>query len=191
MITSTEIEKYMSVMEKGLAEANMFDYNTFKRNIDCFIGKFNSLSDRLLALDYVLFVFRTEYAARARIRVFQWNNPDALSDPTPTHYYLADGTKLSIEPDEQQQVNLSGDVSIVASAWKTDRLANALQTIQKEGLIQKEYNHRIRYYSYLNLTFVYSGNHSISAGVYFKQGSVLSDVYDMTKLFGHLIAIPI
>ncbi len=176
MVNSAEIEEYMRAMENGLSEVNMFDYNISKKHIDYFIGKFNSLSDKLLALDYVLFVFRTEYAARARIRVFQWRNPDALSDPTPTHY-LVDGTEIFIEPDEQQQVNLSRDISIIAGAWKTDRLTNAPQ---------REYNHHMKYYPYLNLAFVYGGNHSISAGIYFKQGDVLADVYDITKLFEHL-----
>lgn len=58
--------------------------------------------------------------------------------------------------------------------------------IKKEGFHESEYNHRAEYYTVLNLAAIWNGTHSGSAGIFYSNGDISADVFDIRELFDHV-----
>lgn len=172
-----EIGAHKEEFDMPLAE-----YDHALREIKYFIKRFRTTEEKLKALDYVLFVFRTEYAARARSRIFRWDIPLPISSMIPTDYVDASGAKCDSYKGIKE-IKLTSDVAI--AAWKPDRLEKIMPVIAKEGFTEDPGNHIAMYFTCINLAVISQGNHSASIGVFLNSGSVHAHVYDLAELFDH------
>lgn len=149
-----------------------------------FVKGMHTTEDKLLAYDYALFIFRSEYAAKTRTRLFRWKNPTPIKYLFPM-YYTIDGIEHSLTCIGQKEIQLNEDTAVCA--WKVNRLRNILTVVHRYGFFEDETNHYADYYPELNLVTVISGNHSASAGVFMKSGSIHADVYELSEMFEHVI----
>lgn len=164
-------------------DLNISDYREILRNVERFVNLSHTIDEKIIAIDYASFVFRMEFTARTRSRIFRWKDPSPLSSVVQTFYYTEDGVEHDTF-DGARDVKL--DDSVAVCAWRPDRLSRALPIISQHGFTEDKHNHIVSYFKGIDLTVVSQGNHSASVGAFLSSGVVHADCYDLTKMFDHV-----
>ncbi|GEM_PF-2581754 len=83
-----------------------------------------------------------------------------------------------------------GQDPIITRPWNVDRLIGTYSNIGKgklHGNWRKDSNHITELWLPFGITFVSSGNHSITAGILNNEGSLeVTEIYDMSNIFYHI-----
>lgn len=154
------------------------------KTIHRFLKSITKPEDKLLAYDYLLFIFRSEFVAKTRTRLFRFKSPEPLIWSLPSAYYASDGTQLHLTCVGRREIQLNENTAVVA--WKSERLRRILPVVAKNRFAEDRDNHAAHYYLELDLLVVLNGNHSASAGVFCKSGSVHADIYSLVDIFAHV-----
>lgn len=168
------------------ADRSGLNYITAIQNVQMIVDCAKSPLEKVRAYNYAMFVIRTDYAAYSKTLLFRRNGRYSAQQMFPYTFQMEDGTVLTI-PEEKRTipVNLNKHGSIVVSAWNHKRMADILPVVYSKGFSADD-NHKAIYYSDINIAVVYSGNHSISAGVFYGSGSINARLFDVSKLYDHL-----
>lgn len=169
---------------KNEFDISQAEYLHIMKTVRQFTKGISKPEDTLIAFDYMLFIFRTEYAAKTRTRLFRWNVPTPIGYILPGFYCTEDGIKHSLACCGQEEVQLNENIAV--AAWRQDRLQRILPVIEKKKFTEDLNNHIAFYYPELGLVTVTSGNHSASAGVFLKSGNIHADVYHISDMFEHV-----
>ncbi|AYF55182.1 hypothetical protein DFH04_10780 [Clostridium novyi] len=83
-----------------------------------------------------------------------------------------------------------GQDPVITRPWNVNRLIGAYSNIGKgktSGNWQQDSNHRTELWLPFGITFVNSGNHSITTGILNNEGSLeVTEIYDMSNIFHHI-----
>lgn len=85
-------------------------------------------------------------------------------------------------PDREIEVDIQKN-NLISVPWKHDRYESILKKLKTQPFEYDPKNHMARYYDYLNLTCAYNGLHSLGAGSYLSEGTIIADYVDTTKIF--------
>lgn len=161
-------------------------YDNAISNIQLIVDCAKSPLEKIRSYNYAMFVVRADYAAYTKSLMFRKKFAESMSAHFPTSYYLADGTEETFsKEDVSRNIPLCQADNIAVIPWKCSRLAAILPVIYQKGFIADD-NHKANYYAEIDFTVVYSGNHSISAGIFFGSGSINADVYLLSRLYEHV-----
>jgi predicted ABC-type ATPase len=161
-------------------------YESAMQNIQLVVDCAQSPLEKIRAYNYAMFIIRADYAAYTKSLMFRKEFADRVAAFFPASYYLADGTKETFTKEPISNIiSLAQADGIVAFPWEYSRLARILPEIYQKGFIADE-NHKANYYAEIDLTVVFSGNHSISAGIFYGSGSINANVYLLSKLYEHV-----
>lgn len=161
------------------------EYDRALQNINKLVECSEGIENKIAALEYALAVFRDEFAARTRSRIFRYEEHTTISGRFP-HAYYSENYDQSVIKKQPNKKEIALDNRVAVSAWAFDRLSGILPVILHDGFIMDSSNHEVSYYPYLDLAIASNGLHSISAGVFQGSGSVQADVYDLTEVFDHI-----
>lgn len=161
-------------------------YESAIQSIQLVVDCAQSPLEKVRAYNYALFIIRSDYTAYTKSLMFRKKFADRVAAFFPANYYLADGTKETFTKETiSNKISLSETDNIAVFPWEYGRLARILPVIYQNGFISDE-NHKANYYAEINLTIVFSGNHSISAGIFYGSGSINANVYLLSKLYEHV-----
>ncbi len=149
------------------------------------LAESGSLEDKILICEYIIQTFKMEYIAHLRTEVLREENPSTLvCGLFPCQITLADGTIKKFLPSTRWITPIGSSTAV--KAWRIDRLARILPTINKQPFQYDEDNHIGVFYPYLELSVIFNGTHSCSSGAFLQKGEIPMDVYDITQLFDHI-----
>ncbi len=158
-------------------------YNAIDQ-VDYFVKRAKTSLEKVRAFNYAMYVIRAEYIAQTKAKIFREKKTDIIRNLFPCGFIDENGARHEFCKEEnRRKISLSDNVAV--TAWKIDRLANILPIIYKEGF-SPDSNHKANYYTEIDLTAVYNGNHSVSSGIFCKSGYIYADVFDITQLFDHV-----
>lgn len=161
-------------------------YESAMQNIQLVVDCAQSPLEKIRAYNYAMFIIRADYAAYTKSLMFRKEFADRVAAFFPASYYLADGTKETFTKEPISNIiSLAQADGIAAFPWEYSRLARILPEIYQKGFIADE-NHKANYYAEIDLTVVFSGNYSISAGIFYGSGSINANVYLLSKLYEHV-----
>lgn len=93
------------------------------------------------------------------------------------------------ESKDEKIVLLNRDL-VLPWSWKTSRLVNCIAQIGEErvnGHWRQDFNHHVDLWLPMGIAWVYSGNHSISAGIIQGKGSIKPNaVYDISEVYDYV-----
>lgn len=151
-------------------------YESAMQNIQLVVDCAQSPLEKIRAYNYAMFIIRADYAAYTKSLMFRKEFADRVAAFFPASYYLADGTKETFTKEPISNIiSLAQADGIAAFPWEYSRLARILPEIYQKGFIADE-NHKANYYAEIDLTVVFSGNHSISAGLFYGSGSINANI---------------
>lgn len=147
--------------------------------------KQDSGSEIINLLDYLIDVILTDVCTRhISDLLYQKEPPDNLKNIFPFSCFNEDKKELSIITNMNKEVDLS-DTKVYVCPWHKKRLHDNLLNINKNNFEYDETNHRSYYFTDIDFCYVYNGNHSIHAGIYYKKGKIISKVCKTELLYLH------
>lgn len=141
--------------------------------------------DQLLMLDYILHTVKLDimYDLISEILYKNWGVGEHYRRPFPTTYYDEQDNKIDFfKSEEVIEINLA-EKHFLTTPWHRARFRVKLKEISKHGFRYCKTNHKVFYFTHIDLCYVESGHHSISTGIYKKQGTVKGIKCDLSKLF--------
>ena len=103
----------------------------------------------------------------------------------PSCVYDENGTKIKCNTGELIKVDLkSNDVAVFP--WNKKRFIDNIIYLRGIPFKYDNLNHMSYFYTYIDLCYVYNGNHSICSGIYYKKGKIKSEVFKLELLFDHI-----
>lgn len=170
---------------------NREEYERFFKRVNQWLLERNEKEEKLQLLTFLLDIVKRDIQMDLLSEIY-YKQEENITNLTrkrfiPLWYVDELGNKNNLDPVNKRQVDFSETVTIVIP-WKGSRMGNAIIDIAREGFIYDEQEHLPAYYfSEIDLCYVLSGNHHISAGIIQESGYVEADVYDITKLFDHVL----
>lgn len=143
--------------------------------------------NRLLMLDFMLDVVKRDliHDLLANILYDDSYFKEQIRLPFPAVCYDQTGKKIdTLSVTKNKEVDLSKDYILVLPS-KRSKLKNILKTVNASGFKYQENNHYAFYYNYIDLCYVYNGLHSITAGIYHKQGFIKAQECNLPDFFDH------
>lgn len=139
--------------------------------------------EKIMLLDYLINIVLDDICS-SEIMNSHFNEPSVEhSQPFPEYVYAND-TEYKTHTGDKIDVNLA-DVKIYICPWNIVRMRDTLLNISKNDFVYNPNNHFSKYFPLINLCYVYNGNHSITAGSYFKKGKISSSKQRLENIFPH------
>lgn len=110
--------------------------------------------------------------------------PINMEDLVPLQLFDELGNEISICTNKKIEVDLSKS-KVYVCPWNKSRLHDILLTLYKTSFKYDESNHLSYFFTDLDFCWVYNGNHSICAGIYYKKGTIISEICDTKLLYLH------
>jgi len=145
--------------------------------------------EQLLLLDFFIDTIKNDLQSEFMSHIF-FNKQEGLTPLNsliPHSCYNANGEYIEINDKSTKIIKLKSDTVFVRT-WVETRLFDSLKLLAKTPFRYDEYNHFGYYYNFLDFALIYNGNHSITAGVYYKKGEIELPVCLTEKLFPHVYA---
>lgn len=137
--------------------------------------------EKLRIIDYAMYVVKMEYVMYTKTRILYEAFPNPIQLLFPGEYYSVEGALRRLGSHACTcEMEITDDTAVCAGDYYS--LADKISSIRRNGFIRTS-NHMAYYYTDIDLLTVYNGNHSVSAGQFFKQGSVETKIFDVSLLF--------
>lgn len=181
----------MKLFSRAIAEKKAADkgtslnFSTAISTVELMTDGIKSPLEKVRLYNYAMSVIREDFAAYGRTLMFRKAFANRLSSLFPTEYFLADGSRKVFCKKGKKMVSLQNRENILVVPWECRRLANILNIVYSKGFIADD-NHKAYYYTEIDTVEVYSGNHSISAGIFFGTGTITADVFNLSEVFEHI-----
>lgn len=142
---------------------------------------------KLLFLDYIQEVIKRDLHAEFQAAIFyEGYKVRKINAPFPMFFRNVNGESICIvTPKEYKEVDLSNDC-IFALPWRDISVISTVNMLSEIDFEYIEGSHGALYYYPIDICYVHNGNHSISAGMYFKKGKIKADFCDITPLFSNV-----
>ena len=178
-------DKKWSEIEKGKHRVQFLHVMDFAR----FTVKYEeTVEEQIAILDYLMEVIKTDFQAELRADMLYKQEARTVTEIFPVDYAIAHHMIPERGPKENwvlKTVDLSKDCVLLVP-WSEARMIRSIKNLFKNDFCYYSYNHWSYYYTYVDLCYVYSGNHSIAAGIHFRKGSIQAEQIDITPLFPHV-----
>lgn len=152
------------------------------------ISKTNEIKEKIDILEYVISTVKIDLQTDLLAKVIYkgWDLM-RISHPFPPYYYDEQGKELCIFKNRQDKIkiNLATDCILVLP-WDLKRYVPAALYFKQQQFKYHKDNHYSIYYEYIDLCYIHNGIHSSSAGVTYKKGNILADIYSTKDLFAHV-----
>lgn len=144
-----------------------------------------SKEEKILLLDYLINTILEDICI-SRIAKFLYHDesPTDMNNFIPCYFIDETGNEISIYTNENIEVDLSKTITYTC-AWNKTRLHDSLLNLYRNSFKYHEYNHFSYFFTDINFCYVYNGNHSIQAGLYYKKGVIISRVCKTELLYPH------
>lgn len=147
-----------------------------------------NVEDKIVLLDYLLTVIREDLQTDILTTIIY--SKEHFKGELPTlmfpYYYDKEGKNHKVNESETpiKVVDLATDCVLVMP-WRRDKLKTAIKEL-KNKVFSQSGNHIARYYSHIDVCYVYNGLHSTGAAIGHKKGKLKAYEVDVSKLFDHL-----
>jgi|GEM_PF-1720532 len=161
--------------------------NTAKKSLD----SEEDLEQKLVLLDFMIQVIKNDLTANSLATTFydeHFFENHLSASFFPMFYYNQSGIKkstYSLTKKGRRMVNLAEDC-IFVTPWNTQKLQKTVTTLHHHNLEYLPETHFSTYYFPLGIWRIENGYHSISAGIGYKKGEILSKEIDITNSFPHI-----
>jgi len=166
-----------------------FQFQEALQFIDLIIlDKSYSTQKKIMLLDYFSSVIKDDLQTNYSAMMFYQSKKTLRLNrlPFPTKIY-DDHSNIICECifNGFKEIDLSKDY-VITLPWKDDNMIRQIIARKEDSFVFIPTNHRSYYYPCIDLCFVYNGIHSITAGKYHKQGTIMSQICDIEPLFKHI-----
>ena len=146
-----------------------------------------STADKIVILDFMIDVIKKDLKTDLLSCIFysQEHFTRHFRYPFPLFYCDEQGNEQDLPVEGAIQINLAQD-DILVMPWHRERLCGQIKNIFSNNFVYDRSNHKAYYFSFIDLCYVYNGNHSVSSGIVFKKGTIEAKKVDLTKLFPHI-----
>lgn len=145
--------------------------------------------DKIVILDFMLDVIREDLKndLLSTILYSKENFEKTIKFPFPFCFYdeFGDKHELFLPEEKLVGVDLAKDCVLVLP-WNRKRMRDSIKNIFANKFEFDELNHKVYYFSHVNICYVYNGNHSIASGVVYKKGYITAEECDVSRLFDHV-----
>lgn len=145
--------------------------------------------DKIVLLDYLLTVIREDLQSDVLTTIIYSKEHFDKELPAlmfPYQYFDKNRNEHKVGESEfpVKEVNLATDCVLVMP-WDRSRFKNTIKELKNRSFHQSG-NHLARYYSHIDVCYVYNGLHSTGAAIGHKKGKLKAYLVDVSKLFDHL-----
>lgn len=138
--------------------------------------------EQLIYLNYLIEVLLRDIVSSGAAAPLILHCKEPFSEPFPTGYYDKNNNWNSIYSDKYIEVNLA-DTMIYVRPWNNRRTASNVRDFAKKAFVYQKEEHLSHFYTDIDLCYVFNGNHSVNAGRYYKNGKIISQVFETEKLY--------
>ena len=156
-----------------------------------YINSENSVEQKVILLDFMIQVIKNDLQTSTLAATFyeeQDFSPHQSATFFPMICFDKQGNRTStykLTQKGRRIVNLSEDC-IFVTPWSPERLQGSIIDLFTNSFDFVPTNHFSTYYKPLGICRIESGCHSISAGIGYKNGEILSKEVDITHCFSHI-----
>lgn len=159
-------------------------------NAICFIKNAilyeNNIDDKLLILKWFMDIIKNDLISE-NISSHLYQSKESLKIyrcVIPYSTYDENGNEIKAYTGEYKEIHLEKDF-VHTLLWKPKSSINMVKKLKSSSFIQNG-NHQAHYFEELDLCYAYNGLHSISAGVYHKQGKINAEIIRLNRLFPYV-----
>jgi hypothetical protein len=174
-----------------LLRAETIEFNCAMDYARLIVQDTSNKKEQIVLLEFMLNVVRADLKVDILSTIFysEENFERVIGFPFPNEYYDEMGTELKLHPKGETAIKTSVDLAnecVLVLSWDRKSMKHGILNVYKYGFTFDKRDHIAEYYSYVNICYVYNGNHSIASGIVQKKGVLQANKYDVSKLFEHV-----
>lgn len=184
MFNFTKVKKEQELFDREVLPDAKESYNEILNLTDIWL-KSGSKNEKISLLDYLINTILEDICTSHIAQLLYHKEPPAdMKNFIPDYFFDEIGNEISIYTNKNIEVDLS-KTRIYVCPWHKTRLHDSLLNLYKNPFNYDKSNHFSYFYTDFNLCYVYNGNHSIHAGIYYKKGMIVSKVCKTELLYPH------